>query len=179
MKLMRTVLFIAVAVFAISAVSAQTGGLIIKVVDSDGPLPTARVTITNENGYVKESTVTTNKQGVAEFPVLRAGGGYVIEVSFPGMATQRLSDLRIRLNERSPYTVQLQAEYTETLTIVGEGDTVELEKTQTSTKFSDDFIQDLPVAGRFYQNVLTLAPGVQDSDGDGNPNVHGSRDRDF
>ena len=27
--------------------------------------------------------------------------------------------------------------------------------------------------------MLTLAPGVQDADGDGNPNVHGSRDRDF
>ena len=46
-------------------------------------------------------------------------------------------------------------------------------------KISDEFVSDQPVAGRVYQNVLTLAPGVQDPDGDGNPNVHGSRDRDF
>ena len=54
-----------------------------------------------------------------------------------------------------------------------------LTRTAESAVFHDAFIQDLPVPGRFYQNVLTLAPGVQDSDGDGTPNVHGSRSRDF
>ena len=48
-----------------------------------------------------------------------------------------------------------------------------------AVKFSADFIQELPVAGRFYQNVLALAPAVQRPDGDGNPNVSGARDRDF
>ena len=38
---------------------------------------------------------------------------------------------------------------------------------------------DLPVVGRFHQNVLLLSPGVQDPDGDGNPNVNGARERDF
>ena len=58
------------------------------------------------------------------------------------------------------------------------------------TRFSDEFVTDLPVPGRFYQNVLTLAPGVQDADGDGNPNLasnerhepvaeQGARSRDF
>ena len=46
------------------------------------------------------------------------------------------------------------------------------------TGFSDEFFQDLPSCDR-YSNILTLAPGVQDADGDGNPNVHGSRQRDF
>ena len=45
--------------------------------------------------------------------------------------------------------------------------------------FSSEFIDGLPIAGRFYQNVLALAPGVQDPDGDGNPNVNGARERDF
>ena len=48
-----------------------------------------------------------------------------------------------------------------------------------TTTFSADFVADLPVAGRFYQNVIALAPGVQDPDGDGNPNVNGARARDF
>jgi Ca-activated chloride channel family protein len=47
------------------------------------------------------------------------------------------------------------------------------------SRFSDEFIADLPVAGRSYQSVMTLAPGVQDADGEGSPNVHGSRARDF
>ena len=44
-------------------------------------------------------------------------------------------------------------------------------------KPADEFIQDLPVGGRSYQNVLTMAPGVADQDV--SPDVHGSRDRDF
>jgi prefoldin subunit 5 len=34
----------------------------------------------------------------------------------------------------------------------------------------------VPILGRNYQEILTLAPGV--SDGDGNPTIHGSRDTD-
>jgi len=45
---------------------------------------------------------------------------------------------------------------------------VDLRSTSATSKFSDEFIQDLPVPGRFYQNVLTLAPGVQDADTDKN-----------
>ena len=44
---------------------------------------------------------------------------------------------------------------------------------------SASVVTDLPVQGRFYQNVLALAPGVQAPDGDGNPNVNGARERDF
>jgi len=47
------------------------------------------------------------------------------------------------------------------------------------TTFSSEFVADQPVAGRFYQTVLALAPGVQESVGDGKPNVNGARERDF
>jgi len=36
----------------------------------------------------------------------------------------------------------------------------------------------LRILGRNYQDVLTLAPGLSDVDGDGNPTIHGSRDTD-
>jgi hypothetical protein len=46
------------------------------------------------------------------------------------------------------------------------------------TTFSSEFIDSLPILGRNYQDVLTLAPGVSDTDGDGQPNIHGARDTD-
>ncbi|HKQ96913.1 MAG TPA: TonB-dependent receptor, partial [Candidatus Polarisedimenticolia bacterium] len=55
---------------------------------------------------------------------------------------------------------------------------VALEETATRTRFSSEFIDNLPILGRNYQDVLTLAPGVTDVDGDGNPNIHGARDTD-
>jgi len=63
--------------------------------------------------------------------------------------------------------------------VVGEKTAVDLDQNQRSTTFSSEFMAGLPVAGRFYQNVLALAPGVQAANKDGNPNVAGARERDF
>src|SRR5439155_20690026 len=55
---------------------------------------------------------------------------------------------------------------------------VSLEETTTQTNLSSEFVDALPILGRDYQDILTLAPGVTDVDGDGNPNIHGARDTD-
>ncbi|HXV77379.1 MAG TPA: TonB-dependent receptor [Candidatus Polarisedimenticolaceae bacterium] len=183
MRIVRAVIATFSVAAAISVVSAQSGGIEVTVLDSEGqPLPAATVTISHPTGYVKETAQLTNKDGVVAFPVLRATGssvGYNINVAFPGFASMQLTDIKVNIGRTNNLPIQLQAEITETVTVTATTDVVDLENTEQTTKFTDEFIQDLPVPGRFYQNVLTLAPGVQDPDGDGNPNVHGSRDRDF
>jgi hypothetical protein len=169
---------------AASVADAQSGGL--EVVVSEGhhePLPGAVVTIAHEQGYVPESSVQTNANGAASFPVLRATGvsgiGYVVTVTFPGFAPQRLADIKVRIGNVTHLPVQLSEELVEHVQVDAPSAVVDLDDTSETTKFSEEFTRDLPVPGRAYQNMLTLAPGVQDADGDGNPNVHGSRDRDF
>jgi hypothetical protein len=179
---MRWALAASVVALTVGVASAQTGGITVVVTDDQGnPLPGATVTISHELGYVKTTAELTSKKGTVEFPVLRPGAGYVIEVSFSGggLSAQRLDEIRVTIGETLTVPVQLMAEFQEEIKVTAQRDLIELEKSETSTKFSDDFIADLPVPGRFYQNVLTMAPGVQDADGDGNPNVHGSRSRDF
>ncbi len=152
--------------------SGFTGGLIVAVHDSDGkPLPGATVLITHDAGYLKPTVEITNKQGLAEFPVLRPGRGYGVQVVFPGFSPLFESDIEVEKNETETLAFQLVNELTERVKVVSSAD--------GSTRFSDTFIQDLPVPGRFYQNVLAMAPGGNDADGDGNPNVHSSRHRDF
>src|SRR5207249_3003153 len=56
---------------------------------------------------------------------------------------------------------------------------VSLDETTTQTRFSAELIDSLPLLGRNYQDILALAPGVTDTDGDGNPNIHGARDTDM
>jgi Mg-chelatase subunit ChlD len=51
-----------------------------------------------------------------------------------------------------------------------------VEPPDSSVQFNQESLEQLPVVGSSYQNVLTLAPGVTDSDGDGRPNVHAARD---
>ncbi len=163
-----------------TALAAQlTGGLTVAVADADGPLPGATVRVTHPEQRVGDYAERTDANGLAFFPVLPAGGGYVVEISSPGLGTVRLDAVRVAASGNRTLPVTLAGEYTERVRVLDRPPVVDLEKSATSTKFSDEFIHDLPVLGRFYQNVLTLAPGVQDADGDGNPNVHGSRARDF
>lgn len=179
MRFIRAALVVLVVCAAVSTVAAQTGGLKVVVVDDAGqPLPAATVVLSSEQGFIKTTAELTNARGEVVFPVLRAGPGYVLEVSMPSFAPQRL-DARVKINETQTITVQMMEEFTETVVVTAESSVVELDKTEVSTKFSDEFIQDLPVPGRFYTGVLTMAPGVQDDDGDGEVTVHGSRNRDF
>jgi hypothetical protein len=172
---------IATIVFAVgvSVATAQSGGLTVEVVDSDGPLAGATVTISHPTGFIKTTSLLTDEDGIVEFPVLRPGRGYTIEASFAGLGQHRVDDLEVKISRVSSVTVQLTERLTERVKVTTEGAVVDLEKVSSSVRFSDEFIQDLPVQGRFYQNILPLTPGVQDANGDGNPNVHGSRDRDF
>jgi outer membrane receptor protein involved in Fe transport len=180
MRFVRAATAACVVLLAVSAAAAQTGGIKVIVMDQDGlPLPGATVTISHETGSVKTTTELTNKDGLVDFPVLRPGSGYSIQVEFPGFSPIRYDDLRVQLSRTLPLQIQMIEEFEERVKVIAEAEMVDLDKSEQSTRFSDEFIADLPVPGRFYQNVLTMAPGVQDADGDGNPNVHGSRSRDF
>jgi hypothetical protein len=156
------------------------GSLVVRVADEAGlPVAGATVTLSHETGSIKATAVLTDEEGRAAFPVLRPGSGYVVEVSLAGFASQRHTDLRVPISDRLELEVRLSGEIEERVRVVASRPVVDLEQTASSRKFSDEFIQDLPVPGRFYQNVLTLSPGVQDHNEDKNPTVHGSRSRDF
>jgi hypothetical protein len=179
--LRRSIFGIALAALACGTASAQTGGLGVLVVDAQGrtPLPGAIVTLTSDRGLVPGASVATGADGIALFPILPIGPGYRIEVAMPGYARVVLSGQSVGSGDAKTIPVALLPEQVEHETVRAERSVVELTETSTSTKFDDAFLNELPIQGRFYQNMLTMAPGVQDSDGDGNPNVHGARSRDF
>jgi len=174
-------LTLVVLLLACGQVFAQVGSVNVRVMDAadNGPLPGAAVTLGSDQGLVASTTLLTDKDGVASFPVLRAGSGYKVEVSFPGFATRRVTDLRVRSGVTERIEILLSPEIQERVEVRARSSVVELDSVGNASKFDDVFIEHLPVAGRFYQNVLSLAPGIQDADSDGNPNVHGGRARDF
>ena len=182
MKLVRLIGALALTTLTVTVASAQaTGGLKIKVIDNSDKSEVigAAVTLSNTNKLVATSSIMTGVDGVALFPVLRAGSGYVVTVILDGYAGIR-QDAVVKNGTVQEVVIAMAPEHVEKVVVTADrGTTVDLDSNETSTKFSSDFIADLPVAGRFYQNVLALAPGVHDDDGDGNPNVNGARERDF
>ena len=73
----RLALGILMLLFAALPALAQTGGLTIQVLDSDGaPLPGATVSISHELSYVKTTAEVSDARGLVRFPILRPGRGY-------------------------------------------------------------------------------------------------------
>jgi outer membrane receptor protein involved in Fe transport len=165
----------------ITAAQAQTtGGLRGQVLDKDGqPLPTARVLITNPTLGVQQAAVADAKGEFRVVP-LPPGKGYSVRVEFPGMSTVTLSDIEVAPGKvvAVPVTLRPDKEMQEKIRVTATTEVVNTESTTTQTNISSEFIDALPILGRNYQDVLTLAPGVSDVDGDGNPNIHGARDTD-
>jgi hypothetical protein len=181
MKFIRTAGALILLALAATAASAQaTGGLKIRVMDNadKSPVIGAAVTLSSANKLVATTTLLTDANGTVLFPVLRAGAGYIVTVIMDGYAGIR-QEASVSIGNTRDVVLALVPELDERVVVTGEKQAVDIDQNETSTKFSSDFIADLPVAGRFYQNVLALAPGVQDPDKDGNPNVNGARERDF
>src|SRR5262245_59571409 len=182
MRAVKGVLAALVVWVAVSAASAQTGGLKVVVLDGadKSPLPGAIVTLSHQLGYVKETSLQTDVDGVVQFPVLRPGEGYRVRVIMSDYSDYD-SGAEIRIKIGTPLVVQVPMlpVLKEVVKVTGKTEVVDLAQTEQSTTFGSELIQDLPVPDRFNQHVLTLAPGVDDSDGDRNPNVLGARERDF
>jgi len=162
-------------------VLAQSSQATIKgtVVDKDGnPLPGATITIENPSLGVKGLGGITNAQGEFRITVLQPGKGYVLHASMPSYQKIDFRDLEIPSGRTIVQNVTLRPEYREIVRVEGKPDVVDTEKAEIKTVISSEFISGLPVLGRDYQDVLTLAPGVTDVDGTGNPNIHGARDTD-
>ena len=92
MQQLRGILAMGLALLAAGTAMAQTGGLVIKVVDPDGDrLPGATVTISSETGFIKTTGVLTDRSGLAAFPVLRSSGPPITRRSHRAFGTTRLS----------------------------------------------------------------------------------------
>ena len=165
---------------AVPVMAQGTGGLRGTVLDKDGqPIVGATVSVSNPDLNISTGAATDAK-GEFRIAPLPPGKGYSLTVSFPTMGKITQSDIEVPANKMLvvPITLRPSKELTETVKVTGTTDVVDTESTSTSTNISSEFIDQLPILGRNYQDVLTLAPGVTDVDGDGNPNIHGARDTD-
>jgi hypothetical protein len=142
------------------------------------PLPGATVTVTDRHRGVSRSVVT-GPRGEFRVAPLDPGDAWEIRVDFPGMATQVLGPVVLAAGGVRELTLFLvpESEVRERVTITAPAPVISPDA-GTDTRFSSEFTDLLPILGRNYQDVLTLAPGVSDIDGDGNPNIHGARDTD-
>jgi len=163
-------------------VCAQTvGELRGSVLDPAGaPLAGVTVVVSGAHGSVTGRGGVSDAQGRFRVPALPASGDYELRASLPGRSTVVLSGIDIAAGRVTSLTVVLMPErdLRERVTVRATPQVVDTAQSSTASRFSTEFLDSVPILGRDYQDALTLAPGVTDIDGDGNPNIHGSRDTD-
>src|SRR5882757_5399414 len=163
---------IAVVLFAFAAVGvvhgqSQEGRILGTVTDQSGGLVKgAQVTITNtDTGVVR--TLQTNDAGDYVAPSLPPGP-YKLVVEATGFKKVERAGIRLEVAKDLRLDVTMQpGSVSETVTVTEQIPLVETTNDTLGGTFANKSINDLPLNGRDFQNLVVLRPGVQRSTGGG------------
>jgi hypothetical protein len=138
----------------------NTGRILGVVTDqSGGYVANATVTITDVARGVSKS-LTTDTDG-AYLAVNLQPGTYTVRAEFKGFKTFERKNILIEVGRDVRIDAVLQTgSATETITITEEVPMVDTTSTTLGGTISNEIINDLPLNGRNYQNLLTLRPGT-------------------
>jgi hypothetical protein len=133
---------------------------------SGGAIARAIVTITDLQRGLSRS-LTTDDAGAYAAPNLLPGT-YRVRSEAPGFKTVEHSGLLLEVGKDLRVDLTLQpGEQTQTVVVNGEPPMVETTNATLGGTLSNETINDLPLNGRNYQNLLSLRPGVTNFVGGG------------
>ena len=130
------------------------------VTDQSGAaIPMAKVTITDEQRNVSR-TLTTDSAGAYAAPNL-IPSTYDVHVEFMGFKGADRKDLVLEVAQDLRVDVALQTgEQTETVVVTAEAAALNTTNAELGGSLSNQVINDLPLNGRNFENLLDLRPGV-------------------
>lgn len=96
---------------------------------------------------------------------VRAGlppGKYTVEVVYVGYLKNKITDIEVEMDRTTTITVKLtqKSVIETTVEVVAESPLIEKEVSGTSDIIDGDYIEDMPIQGRAYQNALKILPGT-------------------
>src|SRR6202171_3475838 len=161
-------LFAVVSLLTCLTVAQSNNGRILgSVTDASGAVVTgAKVVITDTERGVSQ-TLTTNESGEYVAPSLRPGI-YGITAESPGFKKSERPSIRLEVAQDLRIDFQLKTgTASEVVTVLDEAPLVDTNNDVLGGTFTNKAINDLPLNGRDFQNLVTLRPGVQRYPGGG------------
>ena len=126
---------------------------------SAGAVPTAKVTITDQNKGTK-SEITTNTDGNFSKDRL-IPGLYTITVEVAGFTKQLAKDVQVNVDSSTRVDFSLKVgQVTEQIEVTAAAPLLQADRADISTNFSAKQLVDLPRLDRNYQSFLLLTPGT-------------------
>ncbi len=159
-KLARPLLGLHVAALLLCAqATSNSGDVRGSIVDPSGaPVPTAKVTLSNEDrGFLRDVASTEGRFVVSSVPP----GTYRLRVEALGFAVKILENVEVRVGDVLSLKVDLSVSDVKTEVVVrAEIPPVETERTQQANTVEQARINNLPINRRSYLDFALLAPGV-------------------
>jgi hypothetical protein len=169
MRLRNAVLAAAIVfVFGGTAIAQRiTGSIDGRVLDPSGAvLPGVEITVTND-ATQQARTAITNETGLYNVPLLPSGT-YSVRASLPGFRTEVRRGVQVEVDRNARVDVQLEVgNVTESLEVTADAPLIVTDNAALGQVIDSRRVAELPLNGREFLALASLAPGVQ-------PNVEGS-----
>jgi hypothetical protein len=166
---LQVCLYFFFALVLASALSAQTntGRILGSVKDqSGGAIVAATVTVTEAGRGVSRTTVT-DASGEFVIPNLPPGN-YKLRVEAKGFKVSERTSVQLEVNKDLSLDFDLSpGSVTDVITVTEEAPLLDTTNNTLGGTLSNKEINDLPLNGRDFQNLVTLRPGVQRYPGGG------------
>lgn len=157
-----TVLIIGTLIFFVCSANAQlaTASLSGHVTDPSGAIVVgANVTLLNTSTNVSNQSASNNA-GVYTFPTLPPGP-YRLTISAPGFRDNVTQNLVLYVGDRIAQNVSLKVgSATQTVTVTAASQQINTQDASVGTVVSRQIVANMPLNGRSFQGLITLAPGV-------------------
>src|SRR5216684_275849 len=165
--MLRRVAFSILAILAIAILSAgqayaQVSGATLSgtITDPSGAsIANAKVSITNKaTGITRD--VTADAAGFYSAPNLLPGA-YEVAVAAPGFSTTKESNITLTVGAQQALNVSLKiGESTQTVLVAEAAPQIQLSSSTISAQVEGAEVRELPLNGRDWASLATLAPGV-------------------
>src|SRR6185312_8516992 len=163
---------LAIALLLLTSVSISlaqagaTGTIIGTVTDASGAtVANARVTIVNSATNVAKETATSST-GTYAVPFL-IPGTYNVSVGSAGFSTQNVTGVTLSVGKEIAVNVQLKpGSVTESVDVMSSAVVLDTASAATGTVISEAQVQDLPLNGRNFTQLLLLGAGAVQSSGE-------------
>lgn len=103
---------------------------------------------------------TSSESGLYRFPPLPPGR-YTLKATAQGFDTHTINDLNLAVGAKLSLDITLKVgNISQTVTVDGSGIQLNTVNANVSTLIDRQFVENIPLNGRSFQSLLTLAPGV-------------------
>ena len=149
------------AATGLASAQFETASVLGFVRDSSGaPLPNSSVSLIN-TATGQKVTVMSDAQGQYNFPDVHIGE-YKIDATANGFSETATDPFAVSVNARQRVDVKLKVgSASESVTVSGVASQLESETSDNGIVISPTEVQNLPLNGRAYADLATLAPGVR------------------